>query len=442
LTNGARQAPTRQPRVVITGTAAICAAGKTPEEVWMAATNGRSAIGPIRQWDASRWPCRRAGEITDYQPRKLVPDRKLHKLIRRTDVLGLYAADRAIAAAALAPGEGGSASPHTDVFLERTGVFVGSGSSSYRDQYEFFPLLTSAAGDLKTFGRELATTVNPLWLLTTLPNNVLCHIGIRYGFKGPNACITNHSISGALAVAEAAAALRAGEADRAVVVAHDTPVEPQRLWFFHQLGLASEDTLPPFDAHRSGAVLGEGAAALVLETEQSAHERGAAILGEFLGNACASEAEGLLALREDGDGLARAMSLALAEAAVEPSAVGMIVAHANGTQRSDLSEAAALRSTFGGDIPPVTGFKWIFGHTLAASAALDLVLAVESLRRNEVPGIGTLRAVDPQCRGLPVSTASQAPRSPIALVLSRGFGGTNTATLVRSTNQTPLRRKY
>jgi 3-oxoacyl-[acyl-carrier-protein] synthase I len=439
LTNGARQAPTRQPRVVITGTAAICAAGKTPEEVWMTASNGTSAIGPIRQWDASRWPCRHAGEVANYQPRELVPDRKLHKLIRRTDVLGLYAADRAVEAAGLAPTEGLSLSSDADVFVERTGVFVGSGSSAYRDQYDFFPLLTTAAGDLGAFGRELAATVNPLWLLTALPNNVLCHIGIRHGFKGPNACITNHSISGALAVAEAAAALWAGEADRAVAVAHDTPVEPQRLWFFHQLGLAGEDTLRPFDAHRTGSVLGEGAASLVLEVERSARERGAPILGEFLGSGCASEAEGLLSLRNDGDGLARAISLALEDAEVELREVGMIVAHANGTQRSDVSEAAALRRVFGAAIPPVTGFKWVFGHTLAASAALDLVLALESLRRNEVPGIGTLRTLDPECRDLPVSTAAQVPRTSIALVLCRGFGGTTTATLIRSTNQIPLR---
>ena len=113
------------------------------------------------------------------------------------------------------------------VFNDRTGVFVGSGGGAYQNQYDFFPLLTAAQGDLRTFGSELSATVNPMWLLRTLPNNVLCHIGIRYGFKGPNACVTHHSVSGTLAIAEAAAAVRAGEADRAVAVGHDAPIEPQ-----------------------------------------------------------------------------------------------------------------------------------------------------------------------------------------------------------------------
>ena len=150
---------------------------------------------------------------------------------------------------------------------DRTGVYVGLGGGGYQNEYEFFPLLTAANGDLGTFGRELTATVNPMWLLRSMPNNVLCHIGIRYGLKGPNVCVTNHSVSGSLAVAEAAAALRAGEADRALAVGHDAPVEPQMVLYYHQLGLLSADGLWPFDARRSGSLLGEGAAALVLETE-------------------------------------------------------------------------------------------------------------------------------------------------------------------------------
>jgi len=419
-------------KVMITGEGAICAAGKDPDEIWKAARAGRSAIEAVQQWDSSNWPSRLAGEIADLNPRALVEDRKLHKLVRRTDLLGLYASAKAIEDAGLVPHRDSLDPAQTDLFNDRTGVYVGGGGGTYQDQYDYFPLLTAAGGDLGTFGRQLATTVNPMWLLRTLPNNVLCHIGIRYGFKGPNACILNHSASGILAVAEAAAALRADEADRAVAVGHDAPIEPETMLYYHALGLLAADTIRPFDTARSGTLLGEGAAALVLETASAARGRGAKVRGEYLGSGCVAEGEGLLSIRTDGDGLARAIVLALEEAEIGPADVGMIVAHGNGTTPSDASEASAIRSIFGTRPPPTTAFKWAFGHLLAASGIIDTVLALHSLRHGDVPGIATLRALDPACETMAVSTTAQPPRSDVALVLSRGFAGTNAALLLRA----------
>ncbi len=419
-------------KVMITGEGAICAAGKDPDEIWKAARAGRSAIDAIQQWDSSNWPSRLAGEIADLNPRALVEDRKLHKLVRRTDLLGLYAASKAIEDAGLIPHRDALDPAEADLFNDRTGVYVGGSGGAYQDQYDYFPLLTAARGDLGIFGRQLATTVNPMWLLRTLPNNVLCHIGIRYAFKGPNACITNHTASGMLAVAEAAAALRAGEADRAVAVGHDSPIEPETILYFHALGLLAADTIRPFDSARSGTLLGEGAAALVLETAAAARARGAKVRGEFLGSACVAEGEGLLSIRTDGDGLVRAIVLALEDADIGPADVGMIVAHGNGTPPSDASEASAIRHIFGTKPPPTTAFKWAFGHLLAASGILDTVLALDSLRHGDVPGIATLRELDPACATLAISTTAQPPRSGVALVLGRGFAGTNAALLLRA----------
>jgi 3-oxoacyl-[acyl-carrier-protein] synthase-1 len=417
-------------RVVITGAGAICAAGTDPEEIWEAVRAGRSAIAPIRQWDSSAWPRPLAGEIADLNPRAMVADRKLHKLLQRTDLLGLYAAGRAVEGAGLLAERAGLDAPAAAAFNERTATYVGSGGAAFHSQYDFLPLLTAAAGDLGAFGRELAATVNPMWLLRTLPNNVLCHIGIRYGFKGPNACITNHSVSGALAVGEAAAALQTGEADRAVAVGHQSPVEPEHIVYFYGLGLLARDAVRPFDVARDGSLLGEGGAALVLETAPMARARGAEVLGEVLGSSCVSEGEGLLSIRADGDGLARAVTSALEDAGIRAVDVGMIVLHGNGTRHSDASEASAIRRVFGAAPPPVTAFKWAFGHTLAASGILEAILALVSLRRGEVPGIATLRQPDPEC-ALPVSASPRTPRSHIALVLSRGFAGTNAALLLR-----------
>ena len=418
-------------RVVVTGHGAICAAGKSPDQIWDAVRGGRTAIRPIQQWDTSGWPASLAGEIRDLDPRELVEDRKVHKLIQRGDLLGLYAAGRALDASGLLAYRDTLDPAGAAAVNDGTGVYAGAGVGGYQNEYEFFPLLTAAKGDLDVFGRELAATVHPMWLLRSMPNNVVCHVGIRHGLKGPNACVTNHSVSGSLAVAEAAAALRAGEADRALAIGHDAPIEPQVVLYYHQLGLMAADAVRPFDAGRSGSLLGEGAAALLLETDAAAADRGAPVLGEFLGSGCATDAEGLLPIRDDGDGLASAIAMALEDAEMRPAEVGMIVAHGSATRVSDATEALAIRRVFGATIPPVTAFKWAFGHPLAASGILDSVLALLALRHRAVPGVGTLRELDPDLGSFPVSAKLQAPRSDVALVLNRSFGGSNTALLFR-----------
>ena len=424
-----------KPRVVITGTGAVCAAGRQPQEILEAVLAGRSAIAPIRQWDTAGWPTGVAGEIADMNPREMVEDRKLHKLIRRTDLFGLYAAARAIEASGFVPYRDALAPDAAAQYSDRTGVYVGSGGGNYDSQYDYFPLMSVAGDTLPAFGRELANTVNPMWLLRTLPNNVLGHIGIRHGFKGANACITNHSIGGTLAVIEAMEALRNGEAERALAVGHDAPIEPQMVLYYGDVGLLAKDTIRPFDRLHDGSLFGEGAAALALETEASAQARGATVLGEVLGGGSASDAQGLLAIRDDGDALARAIALALDDAGLRAGDVGMIAAHGNGTPQSDVSEAAAIRRIFGAagaSVPPTTAFKWSFGHLIAAAGILEAVLALLCLREGVVPGIATFESIDPACSGIPVSARPQQARGRIALVLCRGFAGTNAALLLRA----------
>ncbi len=420
------------PRILITGSGAVCAAGNQPEDILAAVLGGRSAIGRIGQWDTTNWPVHLAGEIPDFNPRAMVEDRKLHKLVRRTDLVGLYAAKRAIEVSGIVAHRDGLTKAEAAAYSDRSGVIVGSGGGNFENQYDYFPLLTTAQDDPAAFGRELSNTVNPMWLLRTLPNNVLGHIGIKYGLKGTNACITCHSVGGLLAVIEATEALRCGEADRVVAVGHETPIEPQMVLYYHRLGLLAGETLRPFDAARDGSQFGEGAGALVLETEASASGRGAAVLGEVLGVGYATEGRGLLAIRADGDGPTRAIEQALDDAGIAAADVGMIVAHGNGTRASDASEAVAIRRVFGPAMPPVTGFKWSFGHLIAAAGIVETVVALAALKSSVVPGIATLRVLDPECEGLSVSARPQAPRSPIALMLCRGFAGTNAAMLLRA----------
>lgn len=419
-------------RIVITGNSAICGAGQDPSSIVDALLEGHSALAPIAGWDAQTWVGKLAAEVKDYNGGKLLGDRKLLKLVRRSDVFGIYAGTQAIEQAGLPAWRETLSEAAANAYADQTGCYVGSGGGAFEVSYDFFPLMAETGGSLPKFGQELSSMVNPMWLLRSLPNNVLCHVSIRNQLKGPNGCITNHTTSGVLAVIESAWALREGDAQRVVAIGHDAPIEPQSLLYLDKVGLISDDLLRPFDERHNGCLLGEGAASLVLETEASARERGATVLGEYLGGGDASEGEGIFNVREDGDGLSRAIECALADAGLKPADVGMIVAHANGTRGSDGSEAAALLRVFGVDMPPVTGFKWSIGHLFAASGAIDAALGLEACRRNVVPGIATLDQLAPSCVGLNVSKQNRPARSDVVLVLCRGFAGTNAAVLLRA----------
>ena len=426
---------TNRRSVVVTGTGAVCGAGMAPDAILDAVLAGRSAIAPITQWDTTGWPCRIAAEIADFNPRALVDDRKLHKLIRRTDLVGLYAAGRAIDALRhRRPSRRAGRPAPPPSYSDRTGVYVGSGGGNYENQYDFFPLFAAASGELPAFGRELANTVNPMWLLRTLPNNVLGHIGIKHGLKGPNACITNHSVGGTLAVIEAFEALRNGEADRAVAVGHETPIEPQMVLYYHRLGLLASETLRPFDARarrqpvrrrrrRAGARdrgVGGGAQA------RRCWARSWAAATPARRRACSRSATTATASR------ARSRQ-ALDDAELAPADVGMIVAHGNGTPQSDVSEAAAIRRVFGAALPPVTGVQVgdrppdRRGRHPRDGAGARGARARRGARHRDARA-SSIRPAP----GCPCRPRAQAPRSKVALILCRGFAGTNAALVVRA----------
>jgi len=420
------------PRIALTGSGAVCGAGMTVEKIWAAVIGGQSAVTPITLWDAERWPVKITAGVNGVKNQELVEDRKLHKSISRTDLFGIYAGGEAIKSSGIPTHRETLDAAAVSLFNDRSGLVVGSGGGAYSSNYEYLPLMTESGGDMRKFGAALGSAVNPMWLLKNLPNNVLCHVGIRHMFKGTNACITNQCAGGVLAVAEAAESLRTDEADRIAAVGHDTLIEPEAVLGYHKLGLLSTDVLRPFDRERTGTIFGEGGAAVMLEKFDDAQARGSVMLGEFLGHGCVTEATGVVDLRPDGDGPARAIALALADARITAADVGMIVAHGNGTRASDASEAKGILRAFGGNPPPVTAFKWCVGHLFAASGVLDLVLALEALRQGIVPGIATLDAVDAEFSTLPVSRDPQKPRSDIALVICRGFGGMNVALIVRA----------
>lgn len=417
-------------RVVITGVGGITAAGSDMRSTWSAIKDGITGVDKIAQWDTTGWRYALGAEIKNYQPNKLISDRKLLKMISRQDVIGLHAVDQALQHSDLLSYRETLAD--TIEFNDRTGVFVGSPGNKFEQQYDFMSLLNQSNGDMKKFAQSLFEHVHPMWLLKILPNNVLAYAGIQNGFKGPNENITNHGVSGMQAIIEAYQFLRTGVIDRAIVIGYDVALEPQAVHYYGGLGALSTKGVHSFDAERDGTVLGEGACAIILETLPSAQARQATIYGEILGGATTSEAMGVLSIQDDGSGVERVMRQALRVAMIDAEEVGMITAHANGMLKSDLAESLAISKVFktNSDIP-VTGFKWAVGHTIAAAGIIESALTMFSLQEAIVPGITTLKQRASGC-DLNVSNQSQTPHSPIGMVISRGFSSLNSCLLLSS----------
>lgn len=422
---------TQSNRVFITGRSALTASGATADATWDAILSGKNGIAEISQCDLSQWPSRLGGELKEFNPAKMLPDRKLMKVISRQDVMGIHAAVQAVEQSQMIPFRDSLEDAAT--FNEQTAVFVGSPGNKYFQQYDFLPLLAKTQENMQQFANQLFETVHPMWLLRILPNNVLAYTGITYEFKGPNHNVTNHAVSGTQALLEAYHAIRSGQAERAVVVAYDIATEPQALFYYEQLGVLSYQHLKPFDESHDGTILGEGAAALVLESETSARARSATCYGEVLGGLSSSEAEGLFSVDTSGQQLTELIQRTLKQVDVSPNDLGFIVAHGNGNSKSDSSEAQAIHNVFGREEIPVTAFKWSMGHTICASGLIDAVMATYALSTKCVPGVANLQKVASSCSGLRVSAEHQPlARGPYALTITRGFASMNACLVIKA----------
>lgn len=417
-------------RVFITGLSALSASGETAEKTWESVLAGRHGLESLQNWDVSGWPVQIGGELKNFQPAKMLPDRKLIKVISRQDVMGIHAAVSAVEHSAMIPHRDTLAD--TNDFNEQTAVFVGSPGNKYFQQYDFLPLLAKT-NDMKGFAEHLFEEVHPTWLLRILPNNVLAYAGITYGFKGPNHNITNHAVSGSQAIIEAFQAIKCGQAQRAVVVAYDMGVEPQSLFYYDKLGVVSPTHLRPFDITHNGTVLAEGAAALILESEASVLARNATCYGEVLGGMSSSEGSGLFSIEEDGEALSVLLEKTLSQCELSANSIDYIVAHGNGNSKSDDSEAKAIQQVFG-VAKPVTAFKWSMGHTLSASGIMDAVLNCYALQNKCIPGIAGLTQVADNCAGLSLSATHRTltQNNAHSLLINRGFASMNACLVIKS----------
>lgn len=420
--------PNSNERIVITGFGCLSSVGQDFTSTFDAVKQGQTGIDRIQEWDVTDWEFPYGAEIKNYDPKRMLADRKLLKVLSKHDVIGLNSVAQAITHSKLL--EYRDSLADATEFNDRTGVYVGSPGIRFQQQYEFHPLMACAKGDMKKFGAEIFNYIHPMWLLKILPNNVLAYTGIQYGFKGPNHNVVNHAVGGVQALIECSHALKQGIMDRAVVVAYDAGVEPEGQLYYGSLGALSTDGLRPFDETHNGTILAEGAATFILETLSAAKERNATIYGEVLAGATTNEADGIFSIRDDADGLIRALKQVLERANLSPNDIGMIAAHGNGTVSSDVTEAIAISEVFGEKQVPVTSYKWSIGHGLAAAGAMETLLSLHALNEEKVPGIANLQQIARDCATIRVDAHAQPTRSPFALIISRGFASLNTALII------------
>jgi len=406
--------------VVVTGIGCVTPIGDGAEGLWAGLHNRRSSVGPVTRFDAGPFRTRIAAEIPAFDADRWIEPRRLRRLDRYS-ALSVAAARMALEDAELDPG---GEDP------DRVAVQMGSalGGVEFAEEQHAAYLEAGVRG------------VNPLLALSVFGGAASCNIAIELGFTGPNATNAMSCASGAIGVGRAFRLVRSGEADVALGGGAEAPLAPLSFGAFAILrAMSTRNDEPatasrPFDRDRDGFVMGEGASLLVLEELGHALARGARIRAEVCGFGTTNDAYHMTRPRPDGSQAARAMRLALEDAAVPPSAVDYINAHGSSTPLNDSTEALAIRSVHGERAArlPTSGTKGYYGHALGASGAIEAAIVSLVLERDWLPPTLNLQETDEECVGLELVTGAGRSFQPeYALSNSFGFGGINAALLFR-----------
>jgi 3-oxoacyl-[acyl-carrier-protein] synthase II len=401
-------------RVVVTGIGVVSPLGLTAAATWDGLVAGRSGVTKISLFDASPFPVRIAGEVPGFDPEAVFGRRRARHLDRVAQV-ALVAAKEAIE----------SSSIDISAASERTGVIWGTGVGGIHAFEDGMDLLNERGPDW----------INPYLLPMMIPNMVAGHISMEWGIRGYSSCTVTACSASAQAVGESLDLIRCGRADAVVCGGSEASVTRVGIAGFAAMkALSTRNDEPerasrPFDADRDGFVMGEGAAALVLEERERALERGAPILAELAGYGASSDAYHMTQPHPEGDGAVRSMTAALADAGLLPASVGYVNAHGTSTQPNDRIETLALKRLFGSKVPPVSSTKSMTGHTLGAAGALEAVFCVQALNHQTLPPTINYETPDPDCDLDYVPNQARPSTFDVAMTNSFGFGGHN-ATLV------------
>lgn len=395
--------------------------GKDLDAFWKSLIAGRSLVKRITSFDPSSYPTQIGAEISDFDAK----DYFLPKERRRTDrytQFALIASRQAIEDAGLdlplrdgrAFGvyEGSSLGP-TGWFLEQHAVFLEKG---YR-------------------------RANPLTLAIGFPGAASARVATDIGIRGPSVATTGGSVASSMALASAFSAIRSGEIERALVVGSESPIHPAILASFctvNAMSRRNEDpssACRPFDCDRDGFVLGEGAAAVVLESEKYHHRRRRQAYAELISIGISCDNYHITAPDPSGKGIAEAMRLAILKSGLEPNQVDYFNAHGTGTKLNDKVEAAAIREVFEhySDTLPVTSIKATVGHCLGACGMVEVVASILMLSKQTIVPTANLCTLDHECHLNVISQKPLVTKLENVMTNNYSFGGKNTSIILSRT---------
>jgi 3-oxoacyl-[acyl-carrier-protein] synthase II len=401
-------------RVVITGIGAITPIGSGADGLWDGVLANRSAVRLIDRFDATPFPSRIAAQIDDFDPADHLDARRARRL-DRFSALSVAAARMAVAHAGVETDEGSAAS---------TGVWIGSalGGVAFGEEQHAGYVARGVHG------------VSPTLALAVFGGAGASNVAIDLELTGPAVGNANSCASGAMAIGQAFHAIREGVVEVALAGGAEAPLAPLTFGAFaliRVLSTRNDDPATasrPFDHGRDGFVMGEAAAILVLEERDAALRRGARVIAEVRGFGATNDAYHMTAPRPDGRDAARAITTALADAGLNPEAIGYVNAHASSTPLNEVAEARAIALALGpaARSVAVSGTKGLYGHALGASGAVEAAITAMAIDRGILPGTCNLQHLDPEV-DLDVLAQPREARVEAALTNSFGFGGMNAA---------------
>ncbi len=405
-------------RVVITGLGAVTPIGLTAPASWQAVKDGVCGIAPITQYDASTQKVKLAAEVKGFVPEDHLGKPEAKRMGRFTQF--------AVVSAREALANAGFQTEQAD--LDRCGVIVSSGIGGQA--------ITESE---HTRGMERGwDRVSPFYIPTAISNMAAGQIAIDAGFRGMCTCPVTACAGGTNAVGDAFHYIRDGYADVMLCGGTEAAVTPLAIGGFTSMKALSQAENPsrasiPFDAERSGFVMGEGAGILLLEELEHAQKRGARIYAEIVGYGATCDAYHMTAPRPDGSGGAKAMSIALADGGAEPGDVDYINAHGTSTHLNDAGETAAVKTVFGSHAHELamSSTKSMTGHMLGAAGAVEAIFTALSLHDGFLPATINYRTPDPECDLDVVPNTGRQADIRYAMSNSLGFGGHNGSLLLK-----------
>jgi 3-oxoacyl-[acyl-carrier-protein] synthase II len=408
-------------RVAVTGLGVISPIGSTVEAAWQSLQQGTSGLRRITRWDPSASEAQVAGEVEDFDPNAWMD----FKAVRRTDrnvTMAVAAAKQALADSGL------QVTPQN---RDDIGVIYGCGGGGPQ-------LMMDNADVWRTKGPR---SVSPFFIANMLPDTASGQIAIETGIRGHNMCVVTACSTGTHNIGEAAEGIRRGDFVAAITGATENPLhEIVYIGFGNMRGMGKprpgeglETVSRPFDLTRDGFVLGEGAGALMLEDLELARARGARIYAEVVGYGSAADAWDLIQPIEKGDGVRRAMQMALDRHGVPADEVDLINPHGTSTPLGDLREAQAIWDVFGEHTPKVaiSATKSLTGHLMGAAGAVEGVFTVLSVFHQCAPATANYRDPDPEIDLDIVRDAARPMEIRYALSDNIGLGGHNGAVIFK-----------